>query len=209
MHNYCSCLPKQERQLSKEEIRSSKAVHNLRVHVEPAIRMVKEFHLFHGIIPLTMAGSINQLWTVASLLTNFQGPLFYEHKEWCAFALSGHNFLLLLSRKTLRQQYNDNYLSSSTQVQSNVHLHDRLWYCKHMYNPPLLYKDGKEICIAKDECTKRKRSRSTILPLESNVVFLDSNAKPTDAEMQFITHRGFQTKLHCKTQNRSAGIGKR
>ena len=48
------------------------------------------------------------------------------------------------------------------------------------------------------ECTKRKRSRSNISPLQSNVVFLDPNAKPTDSEMQLITHRGFQTKLKIR-----------
>lgn len=65
-------------QFSKKELSTSKQIHNLRVHVERAIRRVKEFHFFDRIIPLTMAGSINQLWTVACLITNFQGPLFHE-----------------------------------------------------------------------------------------------------------------------------------
>lgn len=63
---------------SKKGIDSSKQVHNLRVHVERAIRRVKELHFCDRIIPLTVAGSINQMWTVACLTTNFQGPLFYE-----------------------------------------------------------------------------------------------------------------------------------
>lgn len=67
-----------KRQFSKNDLQESKKLHNLRVHVERAIRRVKEFHYFDRVIPLTVAGSINQIWTVACLITNFQGPLFYE-----------------------------------------------------------------------------------------------------------------------------------
>lgn len=71
-----------KKQFSKKDLQHSKQIHNLRVHVERAIRRVKEFHYFDHVIPLSVAGSINQLWTVACLITNFQGPLFYEsHHE--------------------------------------------------------------------------------------------------------------------------------
>ena len=63
-------------QFSKEELVHSKKIHNVRVHVERAIRRVKEFHFFDNVVPLTVAGSINQIWTVSCLITNFQGPLF-------------------------------------------------------------------------------------------------------------------------------------
>ena len=52
-------------QFTKKDLALSKQIHNLRVHVERAIRRVKEFHFFDRVIPLSMAGSINQLWTVA------------------------------------------------------------------------------------------------------------------------------------------------
>ena len=67
-----------KQQFSKGKLQDSKKIHNLGVHVERAIRRVKEFHFFDRVIPLTMAGSINQIWTVSCLITNFQGPLFYE-----------------------------------------------------------------------------------------------------------------------------------
>ena len=67
-----------KKQFSKGELQASKKLHNLRVHVELAIRRVNEFHYFDKVIPLMVAGSINQIWTVACLITNFQGPLFYE-----------------------------------------------------------------------------------------------------------------------------------
>ena len=71
---------------------------------------------------------------------------------------------------------------------------------KGLYYPPnqaVAVSTTFRYCI-NTECTKRKRSRSNILPLQSNVVFLDPNANPTDAEMQFITDRGFQTKLKIR-----------
>lgn len=65
-------------QFSKNDFQKSKKIHNLCVHVESAIRRVKEFHYFDRVILLTVAGSINQIWTVACLITNFQAPLIYE-----------------------------------------------------------------------------------------------------------------------------------
>ncbi|PFX26981.1 RNA-directed DNA polymerase from mobile element jockey [Stylophora pistillata] len=50
-----------KQQFSKGELRESKKIHILRVHVERAIRRVEEFHFFDRVIPLTMAGSINQI----------------------------------------------------------------------------------------------------------------------------------------------------
>ena len=63
-------------QFEEEEVQETQNIARVRIHVECAIRRIKEYHLFDKVIPLNMAGSINQLWTVACLLTNFKGPLF-------------------------------------------------------------------------------------------------------------------------------------
>ena len=46
-----------------------------RIHVERAINVAKNFHIFDGVIPLVLAGTINQMWTVCCQLTNMQNPI--------------------------------------------------------------------------------------------------------------------------------------
>ena len=63
-------------QLEKEEVATTQVIARLRIHVERAIRRIKEYQIFSGVVLLAVAGTITQIWTVCSLLTNFQGPLF-------------------------------------------------------------------------------------------------------------------------------------
>ena len=66
-------------QFTRQEVEQTQTIAKLRIHVERHIRRVKEYHLFDNIIPLNMVGTVNQLWTVANMLTLFRGPLV---KEW-------------------------------------------------------------------------------------------------------------------------------
>ena len=59
-------------QLSHGEVLVTQDIARLRIHVERTIRRIKENKLFDTIIPLTICGSINQLFAVACLLTNYQ-----------------------------------------------------------------------------------------------------------------------------------------
>ncbi|KAL1442513.1 hypothetical protein MTO96_046380 [Rhipicephalus appendiculatus] len=61
--------------LSEQQVRETKEIASLRIHVERRIRRVKSFHIFDRPIPLTLAPVINQIWTVAAILTNLQSPL--------------------------------------------------------------------------------------------------------------------------------------
>ena len=64
-----------KRRFSGSEIRETEQIARLRIHVERMNKRIKENHLFDSAIPMSLAGSINQLWTVACLLANFKGPL--------------------------------------------------------------------------------------------------------------------------------------
>jgi hypothetical protein len=62
-------------QMSKEEVYHTQQVASERIHIERAINKVKNFHIFDSCIPLSMAGSVNQMWTVCALLALFQRPI--------------------------------------------------------------------------------------------------------------------------------------
>lgn len=68
-------LSKRE-QMSADELREAQSMAKLLVHIEGLIDRVRESKLFETVVPLCIAGSINELYTVACLLVNYQnGPL--------------------------------------------------------------------------------------------------------------------------------------
>ena len=65
-----------KRQMSREDVIQTQSIARLRVHVERCIRRVKENKLFDKDIPLSTCGNIDELFSVACFLVNYQnGPL--------------------------------------------------------------------------------------------------------------------------------------
>ena len=62
-------------QLTSAEVKESQTIASVRIHVERAIQRVKRFNILRNEIPLTLHGSVNQIWTVCCLLCNFMPPL--------------------------------------------------------------------------------------------------------------------------------------
>ena len=59
-------------QFDQQKVIESQAIAQDRMHIERFINVVKDFHTFDGVIPLTLISSVNQLFTSCYLLANFQ-----------------------------------------------------------------------------------------------------------------------------------------
>ena len=64
-------------QFSTDDVLRTKKVAKLRIHVERAIGRIKEFRIFHPVIPATMWDSTNELVYVWAMLCNFSPLLVY------------------------------------------------------------------------------------------------------------------------------------
>lgn len=62
-------------QMAGGDVLRTQSIAAERIHVERAINKIKSFHIFDQVIPLSLMGSINQIWTVCALLTLFQEPI--------------------------------------------------------------------------------------------------------------------------------------
>ena len=65
-------------QFTSAEVAETQQIAAVRIHVERAIERIKRFKIFSSPIPLSLTGSINQIWTVSAMLTNFKKPLIRE-----------------------------------------------------------------------------------------------------------------------------------
>ncbi|CAJ1083585.1 DNA transposase THAP9 [Xyrichtys novacula] len=66
---------KKSAKLSVEGTLRTQAIARLRILSERAVRRVKEYHIWDGPVPLPMAGSVNKLWSICCIMSNFMGPL--------------------------------------------------------------------------------------------------------------------------------------
>ena len=59
----------------EDDVIKTQTISRHRIHMERAICKVRRFRIFHSVIPLSIFGCINQIWTVVCLLSNFQNPV--------------------------------------------------------------------------------------------------------------------------------------
>ena len=62
-------------QMSAEQVVQTQQIAGLRIHVERAINKIKNFHIWDGVVPISLFGVVNQMWAVCSFLCNLQDPI--------------------------------------------------------------------------------------------------------------------------------------
>ena len=68
-------------QLTAAEIKESQTIAHVRIHVERAIQRIKKFKILRNEIPLTLHGSVNQIWTVCCIFCNYMPPLIQKTNQ--------------------------------------------------------------------------------------------------------------------------------
>ena len=72
---------KEKPQFNENEVIRTQTIAKHRIHVERAIGKVRNFLIFNTRIPISSLGTINQLWTVCCLLSNFMNPVLTDKED--------------------------------------------------------------------------------------------------------------------------------
>jgi len=67
-------------QFNEEEVENTQSVASVRTHVKRAISRIKMYKIITSVVPLSLAGVLNQIWTVCCMLLLFQSPIIDQEK---------------------------------------------------------------------------------------------------------------------------------
>lgn len=68
-------------QFNEEEVENTQSIASVRIHVERAISRIKMYKIITNVVPLSLAGMLNQIWTVCCMLLLFQSPIIDQDNE--------------------------------------------------------------------------------------------------------------------------------
>ncbi|XP_068696963.1 uncharacterized protein [Montipora foliosa] len=57
------------------EVENTQSIASVRIHVERAISRIKMYKIISNVVPLSLSGLLNQIWTVCGMLLLFQAPI--------------------------------------------------------------------------------------------------------------------------------------
>ncbi|CAN7975661.1 unnamed protein product, partial [Ixodes persulcatus] len=60
---------------TESQVKETEKIASLRIHVERRIQRIKSFHIFDRAIPLSLGPVASEMWTICTILTNFESPL--------------------------------------------------------------------------------------------------------------------------------------
>lgn len=62
-------------QMRAQDVVKTQEIASIRIHIERAINKVKNFHIWDSVVPLSLFGVVNQMWSVCAFLCNMHDPL--------------------------------------------------------------------------------------------------------------------------------------
>ena len=62
-------------QFEESDVLKIQSIAHHRIHVERAIGKVRRFGIFSKPLPISVLGSVNQLWAVCCMISNFMDPI--------------------------------------------------------------------------------------------------------------------------------------
>ena len=72
---------KDKPQFNENEVIRTQTIAKGRIHVERAVGKVRNFLIFNTRIPISSLGTVNQLWRVCCLLSNFMNPVLTDEED--------------------------------------------------------------------------------------------------------------------------------
>ena len=62
-------------QMSNEDVIATQQIASIRIHIERAINLIKNYRIWEGDVSLSLIGLVNQMWSVCAFLCNARDPL--------------------------------------------------------------------------------------------------------------------------------------